>query len=379
MRRLVLALAAAAALFPRPAPAQSGETLVYVGTFTGQGSQGIYAWRLDPATARMQPVGLVAEVSRPGFLALHPNGRFLYAVSDSAATPEHRIGVVRSFAVDRQTARLTQLNGVSSRGSNPAYVSVDREGRNVLVANYGGGSVAVFPVQGDGRLAEASDVLLHSGSSVHPTRQTKPFPHSIAVSPDGRFALAADLGADRVFVYRLDTERGKLLGNRFGSARMRPGAGPRHFVFHPSGRYVYVANELSSSVSAFRWNAARGELTPVHTLSSLPGDFTAQNTVSEVKVHPNGRFLYVANRGHDSIGVYAIDPATGRLSRVQHVSTRGRTPRNFGIDPSGRVLIAANQNSNSLVVFRVDPATGRLQETGQQFEVSAPTYVLFVP
>jgi 6-phosphogluconolactonase len=380
MRRIsLLALTLLALFAPSPVQAQEAETLVYVGTFSGRGSQGIYGWRLDPSTARMEPLGLVVETSNPGFLALHPNQRILYATGDSAVAEDQRIGVVRSFAVDVASGLLAPINAVSSRGENPAYVSVDRSGRNVLVANYSGGTVAVLPTSPDGRLAEASDTAWHSGSSVHPRRQTRAYPHSFDVSPDNRFALAADLGADRMFVYRLDAAQGTLTTNTPATTPLHPGAGPRHFTFDPAGRNLYVANELTSSVTLFRWDADAGTLTEVETVSTLPAGYDAESTVSEVRMHPTGSYLYVANRGHDSLVRFSVDPAGGRLGAPEWTSAGGRTPRNFAIDPSGRILISANQNSDAIVVFRIDPASGRLVETGQRLAVPTPSYVLFRP
>ncbi len=359
--------------------AAKGEYFVYIGTYTGQKSKGIYAYRFDAATGRLTSLGLVAETVNPSFLAVHPNRRFLYAVSEMAKYEGRNSGAVSAFAIDRETGKLAFLNRVSSRGGGPCYVVVDKTGKSLLVANYGGGSVAVLPVLEYGRLGEASAFVQHAGSSVNPKRQQGPHAHSINLSPDNRFAIAADLGLDQVLVYRFDPTKGSFAANNPAMAKVNPGAGPRHLAFHPSGRFAYVINEMQSTVSAFSYDAAGGVLRELQTISTLPKDFAGDNTTAEVQVHPTGKFLYGSNRGHDSIAVFAIDTGTGTLTPVQHVPTQGKTPRNFGIDPTGSHLFAANQNSDNIVVFRIDPKTGRLTPTGQVLEVSSPVCVKFIP
>lgn len=366
-------------LNPAAALTTGGKAIVYVGTFRQDTSKGIYAWRLDADSGKMEPLGLVAETSRPVFLALHPNRRFLYAAGRPIPVARQNIGVVLSYAIDAPTGKLTPLNSLPSRGIDPAYVSVDRTGKNLLVANYGSGSIAIFPIKSDGSLAAASDFIQYSGSSVHPERQQGPHSHSINLSPDNRFVFVADLGQDKLFVYRFDPEKGKLTPNNPPFATLHPGAGPRHFVFHPSGRFLYVINEIQSTITTFAYHAATGALKELQTITTLPKDFTGTNTTADVQVHPNGKFLYGSNRGHDSITVFSINPRAGTLTPVEWVPTQGKTPRSFGIDPSGSWLIAANQASDSLVLFRLDPQTGKLQATGQRFEVGAPSSVRFLP
>ncbi len=368
-----------AALAALPAAAAKGEFFVYIGTYTRGASQGIYGWRLDAASGKLTPLGLVAETVNPSFLAIHPNNRFVYAVSEIAGSGGEKGGAVSAFAIDRQTGGLKFLNRVSSKGSGPCYVSVDRTGKAVLVANYGSGSVAALPIQADGTLAEASSSVQHSGSSVNPRRQQGPHAHSIQPSPDNRFVLAADLGLDQVLIYRFDPAAGTLAPNDPPFARLDPGAGPRHFAFHPSGRYVYVINELGSSLATFAWDAARGAMQPLQTVPTLPKDWQGESTCAEVLAHPGGRFVYGSNRGHDSIAIFAVDRAKGTLTPAGHVSTQGAVPRNFGIDPTGTWLFAANQNSGTVVLFRIDPATGGLTPAGQTLEVSTPVCVRFVP
>jgi 6-phosphogluconolactonase len=255
---------------------------------------------------------------------------------------------------------------------------VDKTGRNVLVANYGSGSVACLPVKEDGRLAEASAFIQHTGSSVNPQRQQGPHAHSVNMSPDNRFAMVADLGLDEVLVYRFDPVKGSLAANDPPFAKVKPGSGPRHFAFHPGGKFAYVINELASTVTALAYDARRGILSEVQTVSTLPPGFTGTSTTAEVQVHPSGKFLYGSNRGHDSIAVFGIDARKGTLTPIEHVPTQGKTPRNFGIDPTGSYLLAANQSSDNVVVFRIDPQTGRLTPTGQVLEVGIPVCVKFV-
>ncbi len=355
----------------------SAEYLVYIGTYTRGESKGIYAWRFDPATGRLAELGLAAEAVNPSFLAVHPNGRYLYAVSEVAEFAGGKSGAVNAYQIDRQTGKLALLNQVSSRGTGPCYVAFDATGRCLLVANYGSGSVAALPVAPDGRLREASAVVQHTGSSVNPRRQREPHAHSIQASPDNRFVLAADLGVDKLLVYRFDPAGGSLEPHDPPFAALPPGSGPRHFAFHPSGRYVYVINELASTITAFRWEAKSGRLRELHSVSTLPEGFAGENTTAEIRVHPNGRFLYGSNRGYDSIAVFAVDPKTGLLFAGGQTPSGGRTPRNFNLDPSGRYLFAANQNSNNVVIFRVDPDAGHLIPTGRQLKVPAPVCVRF--
>jgi len=366
---------------PVTAPIKDGQSIVYVGTFRRESSKGIYAWRLDTNSGRMDPLGLVADAMRPLFIALHPNRRFLYAVSRPTAVDRQNVGVVLAYAIDTKTAGLTMLNSFPTRGIDPAYVAVDRAGRNLLVANFGSnkgdGCVTVFPIKKDGSLAEASDFIQYSGVGVHPQRQQGPHSHAINVSPDNRFVFVADLGLDKIFVYHFDAEQGKLRPNDPASATLKPGAGPRQFVFHPSGKFFYVVNEIQSTVTTFTY--ATGSLKEVQTVSTLRQGFTGNSTAATVQVHPSGRFLYASNRGADDIAVYSIDPNTGTLTLVEFVSTQGKTPGNFGIDPSGSWLIVANQSSDSLALFRIDSQTGKLLTTDQIFQIGAPSCVRFLP
>ena len=345
--------------------------LTYVGTYTGPGrGEGIYVYRAEDG--RLTPLQTVGGVVSPSFLALHPNGKTLYAVNEAEGSE-----AVSAFRVSGD-GQLTALNRQPSHGTSPCYVSLDPEGKCVLVANYGNGIVSVYPVAEDGSLREASHVHQHEGSSTN-RRQAGPHAHSIVLDPSGRFVLSADLGCDRVFVYRLDSAAGRLTPNEVPFAQVSSGAGPRHIAFHPNGKLAFVNNEIDSSVTSFTWDAERGTLHVNDTRSTLPEDFAERNSTAQVAVHPNGKFFYVSNRGHDSIAIFGVDEERGKLRPLGHASTQGKTPRNFNLDPSGAYLYAANQNTGTIVTFRVDGGTGQLTPTGHTTEVPAPVCVLLVP
>ena len=355
-----------------------GSYLVYFGTYTAQQSKGIYAYRLNATTGQLASLGLVAETSNPSFLAVHPSHKFLYAVNETGDFQNQKSGGVSAFAIDGRTGKLTLLNQVASRGADPCYVAVDRTGKYVLVANYSGGSVAVFPVLKGGRLGEATSVLQYKGTGANPERQQSPHAHWIDFSPDNRFVVAADLGLDRLDVYKFDSTKGSLVPNHPAVVQLKPGAGVRHFAFHPSARFAYAVSEMDSSVTSFSYDPARGALRELQTVSMLPKDFSGKNDAAEIQVHPNGKFLYASNRGHDSIAVFSIDRAKGTLTPVEYVPTQGKAPRYFAIDPTGSRLFVANQNSGNIVVFQIDSGTGRLTATGQVLQIASPVCLKFV-
>jgi 6-phosphogluconolactonase len=359
---------------------KSGNYLVYVGTYTKPGaSQGIYAWRFNAVSGDLAPLGLAAETTSPSFLAIHPSGKYLYAVGEVGAFKGQRAGSVSAFAIDKATGKLQPLNAVSSGGPGPCFVTVDATGHHVLVANYSGGSAAVIAIGDDGRLGAQESFVQHTGGGPDPRRQEAPHAHSINVSPDNRFAIVADLGLDKVMVYRFDAATGKITPNQPASASVAPTSGPRHFAFAPKSGTAYVINEMAQTVTAFRWDAAAGTLTEIGTVSSLPdGLKVAGNSTAEVLVHPSGKFVYGSNRGHDSIAVFQM-ARDGSLKLIQNEPTQGHTPRNFRIDPTGRWLFAANMDSASVVVFRIDPKTGRLTPAGKSFEVGSPVCIKFLP
>ena len=354
------------------------EYLMFFGTFTDKDSKGIYACRFRPDTGKLTPVTLAGETANPSFLAVDPTLHYLFAVNEIGDYNGTKSGSVSSFAIDRRSGKLTALSTVASRGLGPCYVTVDKGGKHVLVANYTGGSVAVLPVKADGKLSEASDFIQHHGSSVDPTRQGEPHAHSVVLSADNRFAVVNDLGLDKLLVYRFGPEKGTLKPNDPPAGSVKPGSRPRHFAFHPNGRFAYAINEMGNTITAFDWNGDLGTFHELQTVPTLPQGFTGENTTAEIAVHPSGRFLYGSNRGHDSIVVFAIDPAEGTLRFVEDVSTLGKEPRNFALDPTGTYLFAANQNSNTVVVFRVNQKDGRLTPAGQKFEVPSPVCVTFV-
>jgi 6-phosphogluconolactonase len=364
-------------------PALSGKYLVYVGTEGGNTSKGIYAYRYDAATAQLTPLGLAAETTDPSFVAVHPNGKFLYAVNEVGNYKGPNSGGVSAFAIDRTngdraTGKLTLLNELPTRGADPCYITVDKSGKFVLVANYSGGSVMAFPILEDGRLGEASAFVQHSGHGADPARQEGPHTHSIDLSPDNRFAFVDDLGLDELFVYKFDAAKGSLTANDPPFAKFDPGAGPRHFAFHPSGKFAYVVSEMQSTVTAFAYGSAGGTLQALQTVTTLPADFKGHNDDAEIEVHPSGKFLYASNRGHDSIAVFAIDSSKGTLTTVEFASTQGKEPTNFEIDPTGTLLLAANKKSQNIVVFKIDQKTGKLTPTGQVLEVPTPMCMKFV-
>ena len=376
MCRTLLAATALLAFAGFASSAPPRAVRVYVGTYTDGASEGIYQLRLDLATGALSREGAPTKAVNPSFLALHPSGRFLYAVNEVGERRGDPGGAVSAFAVDPRTGALRFLNTQPSGGAAPCHITVDKEGRNVLVANYGGGSVAVLPLLADGRLRTASTVVLHEGKSVNPERQQGPHAHSITLDPGNAFALAADLGMDKVLGYRFDGRQGTLSATL--PASLPPGSGPRHLAFHPDGRRAFVINELLSTVTAFDYDSGTGALSERQTISTLPAGFQGANFTAEVVVHPDGRFLYGSNRGHDSVAIFAIDAASGRLSPAGHRSTRGNWPRHFAIDPTGAYLLAANQRSDSVVVFRIDRATGQLEPVGAPFALPRPVCLRMV-
>jgi 6-phosphogluconolactonase len=377
-----LLLVGATLLMPSLSEAQKapskGEYFVYFGTYTGPNSKGIYVSRYDAKTGKLGPATLAAEIVRPSFLALHPNGRFLYSVSELGNNGEAK-GSVTSYAIDFQNGSLKALNTVSSGGGGACHLVVDKTGKMLMVANYGTGSAASFPVNADGSLGAMTSLMQHSGSSVNPQRQRGPHAHAVVLSADNRFLFVPDLGLDQIRIYKIDPAKASLTPNTPEFATVKPGTGPRHFAFHPNGKFAYALGEMGSSVTVFSYDSAAGSLTELQNISTLPADFKGVDNSAEIEVDHAGRFLYASNRGHDSITVFAIDPKKGTLTTVQNVSTEGKTPRNFNIDPTGHFLLAANENSNNVVVFKVDQKTGHLTSTGEKIDVTEPVCVLYVP
>lgn len=349
--------------------------IAYVGTYTNGTSKGIYAFRFDSATGKASPLGLAAESESPSFLAVHPDGKHLYAANEINQYKGETSGAVSAFEIDHKTGILKPIGEQSSAGSGTAHISLDNTGRYALVANYGGGTVAVLPIAASGELGTATQRIQHTGSSVNQARQTAPHAHYVSASPDNRFVLAADLGIDKVMIYRFG--EGKLTPNDPPFAALAPGAGPRHFAFSPNGKFLYVTNELNSTVTAFAWDGRSGKATELQTISTLPSDWKEWNSTAEILVHPNGKFLYVSNRGRNSIALFAIDSATGKLTYKGDTAT-GKTPRNFNFDPTGKWLWAANQFAGDIFIFSVDGASGELKRAGEALKVDKPVAVVFV-
>ncbi|MDB5299779.1 MAG: pgl 1 [Phycisphaerales bacterium] len=349
---------------------------VYIGTYTGPKGKGVYLAQLDLATGKLSEPQLAGETENPSWITLTRDGRFLYAANESGAT--FKDGAVSAFSVGVD-GMLLALNQQPPGGKGPCHVTVDDSGKNVLVANYGSGAVALLPAGDDGKLAPPASVHQHEGAVADAKRQGGPHAHCIELDQTGRFALSCDLGLDKVFVYKLDGDKHQLVPNDPPFGVLSPRSGPRHLAFHPGGRFVYVINEISLTVTAFSWDVQRGALAEIQTISTLPKDAApGDGSTAEIAVHPSGKFLYGSNRGDDSLAVFTIDERTGRLTAAGHTPTGGKTPRGFGIDPTGAFLIAGNQGSDSLVVFRIDPKTGALTPTGNTATVGAPVCVKFV-
>lgn len=379
LRTLILAVVSMPLVnFVAPAvAAEPNDYHVYFGTYTEGKSKGIYVAKFDASTGAVTAPELAAEIRNPSFVAIHPTGKFVYAVGEIDDFSGKKTGAVSAFARDAKTGKLTLLNQQDSGGAAPCHIVVDPTGKTVLVANYTGGSVSSYPIGDDGKLKPAASTIQHQGSSVDKGRQQAPHAHSINVDPSGKFAMAADLGLDKVLVYRFDAAAGTLSPNDPPSTSVAPGSGPRHFAFHPSGKYAYVINEMLLTVTAFDYDAEKGSLTAKQTISTIPDKNPGGYSTAEIQVHPSGKFLYGSNRGHHSLAIFSIGD-DGKLTAVGHVSTNGKTPRNFTIDPTGKYIFAANQDSSTVVVFKIDQETGKLSRAGESLPVANPVCVKFV-
>lgn len=353
----------------REAEERAPSEIIYVGTYDGRGSQGLYVFEFDRRTGQMTQIQTISDRKSPNFQALHPSGRYLYSVSSEAFSEDTEQGTVTGYRIDQETGKLTEINERSVEGRGPAHVSIDPEGRFAYVSNYGDGSLSVFAIGEDGRLSEAVDVVQHEGSSVNEERQSAPHVHSIIPSSDGRFIYVSDLGTDRIMIYEVDQETGALTPAETPYAESTPGAGPRHFAIHPNGEFAYSLGEMSSTVAAFRVDPSTGALTRFQRVSMLPEDFEGENSVADIHIAPDGQFLYASNRGHNSLVIYEIDESTGELTLVGHEPTRGGHPRNFMVDKKGAFVLVANRDDDEVVVFRRDRETGTLSYTGEQAHV----------
>jgi len=350
--------------------------LAFVGTYTGKtGSKGIYAFDFDSSTGTLSPKGLAAETPSPSWVAIHPSGKFAYAANETG-----KDSTVTAFSLDSKTAKLTQLNQMSALGADPCYLSFDKTGKYLFAANYSSGNVVVFPILPDGKLGEHTANVKDAGAlGPNKERQEAPHAHWVRVAPDNRFVFVSDLGLDAILIYRFDAAKGTLTPNVPPAGKLAPGSGPRHVAFSPSGKFVYVVSELSNTVTAFSFDSAKGTLHEFQIISTLPKEFSGRNDDAEITVHPNGKWLFASNRGHDTIAVYAVNPADGSLTSAGEFATGGKEPRHFTIDPTGKFLLAENQNSNSIAVFRIDAATGALTKASQADNIPSPVCLTFMP
>lgn len=349
--------------------AQASEHLGFVGTYTRGESKGIYSFRLDPATGKLTAPQLATEAQNPSFLAIHPNKKFLYSVGEGNG------GTINAYTIDVAAGKLQLINSVSAHGSSTCHLVVDHTGKNVLAVNYGNGVSIVAPIKDDGSLGEATSVIQHEGSSVDERRQKGPHAHSVNLSKNNKWAVVADLGLDELIVYAFDASKGTITPHSI--AKVKPGSGPRHFSFHPDYKLAYGVNEMGCSVNAFSWDESAGELKELQNITTLPADFSGTSYCAEILVHPNGKFVYASNRGHDSIAVFSIEN-DGTLTSVEYTSTQGKTPRNFQIDPSGKWLLAENQDSGTIIGFQIDTKTGKLTPNGETARVDFPVCIKFV-
>jgi 6-phosphogluconolactonase len=359
----------------------SGTATVYIGTYTQKlthvhgTAEGIYVYRLDLATGRLERLSTAPGVVSPSFVTVDAACRYLYSVQEVDEYNGQPGGAVSAFAIDPRTWALSPVNHQHTNGAHPCFVSVDHTGRWLLAANYSGGNASVFPIEANGGLGPATAVVQHHGPATH---HDGPHPHSAMSTPDGAYVLVPDCGLDRIAIYHLDTTHGTLAEHDVPWVALRPGAGPRHLAFHPGGAYIYCINERNSTLTAFAYEPSGDVLRELQTVPTLPDDYAGPNTCADIHIDPSGRYLYGSNRGHNSIAGFAVDAATGTLRSLGHTPTAGRTPRNFAIDPAGTFLLAANQDTNSVVTFRIDPATGALVATGQVADIPSPVCVRIV-
>ncbi len=353
---------------------------VYVGTYTQSMSKGIYSYRFDSKTGQLKSLGLAAEIPNPSFNITDRSHRFLYAATemDDKDSPKHG-GSISSYSIDPRTGALKFVNKVYSGGNGTCHLGLDNTGKILFAVNYFDGSVVSFSINKDGSIGERTGFDQHTGSSVNPVRQPSPHPHEVVPSPDNRYLFVPDLGADRVYAYDIDVGKRTFAPHNPAFVTVKPGLGPRHFVFSPDAKFAYLVCEIGSTVVAFSYDSAHGSLTEIQAISTLPSDFTGEDASAEIHLDRSGHHLYVSNRGNDSISVFAVDPSQGKLTKTQNISTQGKWPRNFEIDPSGKFLLVANQNTNDLDLFAIDQENGQLKPTGQSESVGAPVSILFVP
>lgn len=360
-------------------PSSNGKgPVIFVGTYTEpqqSTSEGVYVFGMDPASGKLTLRNVIKNLTNPSFLAVHPQTGNLYVVHEKGTFEGRPGGGVIALAVDQDTGESGVLNTQSSGGEDPCYISIEQTGRYALVANYISGCVAMLPIHPDGTLGSPSSICQHTGRSIHPERQDRPYAHCLLPDPTNRFALACDLGIDKLRVYRMDLDAGQLQEHH--EVSVTPGSGPRHLVFHPNGQYAYLACELNSTLIAYRYDSQSGTLEEIQSVRTLPVGYEGRNLPADVHVTPNGKFLYVSNRGHDSFACFSIDAGSGQLTLQDHIPTGGQEPRGFAIDPSGKFLLSANQNSKNIVTFLIDPSKGQLSRTRGEVDVSMPVCIKF--
>ena len=344
--------------------------LLFVGTYTTKTSEGIYSYRFNSKTGEFAPLSVAKNITNPSFLAISPNQRFLYAV-------EGRGELVRAFSIDKPSGNLTLLNAQSSGGSNPVHLEVDQTNKWLIVGNYSSGNLSVLPINADGSLGKAAQTIAHEGKSINPERQNKPYVHSINMAPNNQDVFVPDLGMDKIMAYQFNAQTGQLSAGNPPFMAGTPGAGPRHFTFHPNGKFAYVIQELDATITGFSYK--NGQLAAVQTVKTLPDDYVGSKSCADIHISPDGKFLYGSNRGHESLVIFNINPKTGQLNLVGHQNVLGKTPRNFAIDPTGNFVLVANQDTDNVVIFRRDKQTGKMTATGQEIKVSMPVCLKFMP
>lgn len=352
---------------------------VYLGTYTGQGSGGIYTCLFNAETGQLSDLNLAAHSDNPSFLAIDKKGRFLYAVNETGNYLNESTGSVSAFAIQNKTGDLQLLKQISSMGAHPAHLSLSQTGQYLFVANYTGGNIAVYPIDANGQLAKPSAFVQHEGTGANHNRQEAPHAHCIASSKNDKFLIVSDLGIDKLMLYCFDNTSGVVEPHNTAFIQLEPGAGPRHFAFHPKGEVIYVLNELNSTISVFSFDTITAGMHLKQQIATLPEDYTGENTTAEIEVDMAGRFLYASNRGHNSIVYYEIDPVSGELKTIDWIQSGGMAPRHFTIDPTGKWLLTANQDSDNVVVFSINPADGRLKETSHFLKLSMPVCIRFMP
>lgn len=349
-----------------------GKMLVFIGSYAEAANNGVYVYQLDTESGALSQLDQVSGLQNPTFLSLDAKARKLYAIAEKLEDGQRK-GAAVAFGIEPSVGKLTELNRSVTVDTSTCHIQRSSDDRFFVVASYGGGKIGMVALQEDGTIGPLLDAKQHQGSSVHPERQDRPHPHSAFFSPDQRFVFVPDLGMDRVVAYRIHADSNKL--EPHGETAVQPGAGPRHLVFHPNGKFVYVINELDSTVASFRYDASAGTMEKLEVVSTLPAGFEGESACAEIQISPDGKYLYGSNRGHDSIVVYAVEPESGKLTTVDFTSTRGGHPRHFSLSPDGKFLIAANRDTDNLLVFHVDRSSGKLEFTGHTAQVSKPVCV----